>query len=108
MSSSVQKLFLQLSLIDKITEPSRTVCKSVESVRQAWKFAAREFAYSGALMSGTVSSLHNLSLPAREFSKALGEVARSADNSGSSARTKSESARFLEFSSPLSIRAAGV
>jgi len=74
MSSSVQKLFLQLSLIDKITEPSRTVCKSVESVRQAWKFAAREFAYSGALMSGTVSSLHNLSLPAREFSKALGEV----------------------------------
>ena len=43
-------------------------------INKAWGMCLQDFAIGKTILTGTVSALHNLSAPARDFSKALGEV----------------------------------
>ena len=75
MSSSLEKLYFQLSLIDRITDPAKKACSSMIKINKTWGLCLQDFAIGKTILTGTVSALHDLSAPAREFSKALGEVA---------------------------------
>lgn len=74
MSSSLEKLFFQIKLIDELTAPASKLKGSLVKIGNSWRTCVKEFSLGGAVVARTASALHNLSLPAREFSKALGEV----------------------------------
>ena len=61
-----RKTFFQLSLIDRITEPSKGVCSAFKTMQKAWGDAASQFVYGTAPMGFATSKFVALTAHARE------------------------------------------
>lgn len=74
-SNALEKLTFTILLLDKVSQPAQGVCKSIQKVQQITQGAFRNISKGTASIAGTAMLFHSFSGPAREFEKALGEVA---------------------------------
>lgn len=75
MSSALEKLFFTITLLDHVSGPSKSVCQSFQTMQQQGKDAFRLMGKGIVGLTANAASLLNLTNEARDFSKALGEVA---------------------------------
>ncbi|WP_176013053.1 phage tail tape measure protein [Victivallis sp. Marseille-Q1083] len=74
MNSALEKLTFSVLLLDKLSGPSKGLCKSLEKVQEKSREAFVMFGKGSAALTGAVLSLNGLTGPAREFEKALGGI----------------------------------
>lgn len=74
-SNALEKLTFTILLLDKVSQPAQGVCKSIQKVQQITQGAFRNISKGTASIAGTAMLFHSFTGPAREFEKALGEVA---------------------------------
>ncbi|MEA4863380.1 MAG: phage tail tape measure protein [Victivallaceae bacterium] len=72
---ALEKLFFQISLIDKITGPSRGVCSAVARMQRQFGDAAVQLSFGSAAIGGVINRMNAFVAPARDMNKALNEVA---------------------------------
>lgn len=75
MSSALEKLFFTITLMDHVSGPSKSVCQSFQTMQQQGKDAFLLMGKGFVGLTANAASLLNLTNDARDFSKALGEVA---------------------------------
>lgn len=74
-NSTLEKLTFTILLLDKISQPAQGVCKSIQKIQKVFRGATENMTIGGSQIVATFAGLHSLTGPAREFEKALGEVA---------------------------------
>ena len=75
MASALEQLFFTITLLDKVSGPSKGVCKSFQKMQQQGKDAFQLMGKGAIGITAAATSLDLFSGRGREFSKALGEVA---------------------------------
>lgn len=75
MGNTLEKLTFTVLLLDKLSGPSKGVCKSMRQVQEMGQGAFQSLSQSEASIAATGRALHVFTGPAREFNRALGEVA---------------------------------
>lgn len=74
-SNALEKLTFTILLLDKISQPAQGVCKSLLKVQQITQGAFKNISKGSAGIAASFMGLKTFTGPAREFEKALGEVA---------------------------------
>ena len=74
-SGAIEKLYFSIGLIDKLSGPSKGVAKSILDIKRTAKAGAIDIIKGGGAIGGLAFSLLKATDPARDFTKALGEVA---------------------------------
>ena len=75
MGNTLEKLTFTVLLLDKLSGLSKGVCKSMRQVQEMGQGAFQSLSQSEASIAATGRALHVFTGPAREFNRALGEVA---------------------------------
>lgn len=75
MAGALEQLFFTITLLDKVSGPSKGVCESFRAMQQRGKDAFQLMGKGALGVAAAASSLNAFSGRGREFNKALGEVA---------------------------------
>ena len=75
MSAALEKLTFTVLLLDKLSQPAQGVCKSIRKIQQAAQAGFNSISKGYAGVVASVGTFSSLTTPAREFEKALNEVA---------------------------------
>lgn len=75
MAGALEQLFFTITLLDKVSGPSKGVCESFRAMQQQGKDAFQLMGKGALGLTTAAVGLNAFTGPARDFSKALGEVA---------------------------------
>lgn len=74
MSSAVEKLTFSVLLLDKLSQPSKGVCKSMQNMQEMSRAGWQSIGKGAAVVTAAALTLNSLTASGREFNRALGEV----------------------------------
>ncbi|MDD5697674.1 MAG: phage tail tape measure protein [Victivallaceae bacterium] len=74
-SGAIEKLYFSIGLIDQLTGPSKGVARSIQKIQQTVKTGIKDIVKGGGAVGGMTFSLLRATGEARDFDKAMKEVA---------------------------------